>query len=131
MSLVLATLPVRRLGPKRILQPPPMKTFPRVFLPALTLVTLASAAPVARWDFGEEDVSRAVVVGTVQRDVPGPRPPEYPGFERNNTAVRFDGSGGHYALADTGARSQFDFTNGDAIPLEAWVPTQRIGADQN
>ena len=55
------------------------------------------------------------------RDVPGPRPPEYPGFERYNTAVHFDGSGAHFAMADPGAGSPLDFTNGDVITLEAWV----------
>ena len=99
-----------------------MKTLLCALLPlSLTSLALGASAPVARWDFGEEDVSRAVPVGAVQRDVPGPRPPEFPDFERTNTAVRLDGSGARFTLADPGANSAFDFTNGDAITLEAWV----------
>ena len=108
-----------------------MKTRLRFVLPLLLPAAFVSATPVHRWDFGEEDVSRAVVIGTVQRDVPGPRPPEFPGFERSNTAVRFDGSGGHYALADSGANSAWDFTNGDAITLEAWVNPESLRANEN
>src|SRR5687768_14122146 len=60
---------------------PPMKTTLRVLLLlSLTPALLSAAAPVARWDYGQEDFSRAVAVGEVQRDVPGPRAPEYPGF---------------------------------------------------
>jgi mono/diheme cytochrome c family protein len=88
------------------------------------------AAPVARWDFGEESTSRAVAVGEVQRDVPGPRPPVFPDFERNNTAIRLSG-GAHLALADSGAGSMFDFTNGDAITLEAWVQPDALKAGDN
>jgi mono/diheme cytochrome c family protein len=95
----------------------------------LSMCTLVSpnvvtAAPVARWDFGEEDVSRVVPVGAVQRDAVGPRPPEFPDFEANNTAAQFAGVGAHFALADTGTGSVLDFTNGDAITLEAWVKVE-------
>ncbi|HUR57294.1 MAG TPA: DUF1553 domain-containing protein [Opitutaceae bacterium] len=110
-----------------------MKTLPRV-LSLLSLFGsshLHAAGPVARWDFGEEDVSRVVTVGEIERDVPGPRPPDYPGFEANNTALRFNGSGAHLALADTGPGSAFDFTNGDAITLEAWVDVEGLRANEN
>ena len=85
------------------------------------------AAPVARWDFGEESTSQAVPVGDVQRDVPGPRPPTYPDFERNNTAIRV-GGGAHLLVADPGEASPYDFTNGDAITLEAWVQPEGLKA---
>ncbi len=99
----------------------------------LVLLTVGAihAAPVARWDFNEEDTSRAVAVGGVQRDVPGPRPPTYPDFERNNTALHLEGAGAHLALADPGAMSVFDFTNGDAITLEAWVQVASSRAGDN
>ncbi len=109
-----------------------MKTLLCAFLPlSFTSLALAASAPVARWDFGEEDVSRAVAVGGVQRDVPGPRPPEFPDFERNNTAVRLSGDGARYTLADPGAASAFDFTNGDALTLEAWVKVDGEPGTQN
>ena len=97
------------------------------------LVVMASpvpAAPVMRWDFGEESTSKAVAVGEVQRDVPGPRPPMFPDFERNNTAIRLSG-GAHLALADSGAASDFDFSNGDAITVEAWVLVDGHRANDN
>ena len=105
-----------------------MNPLPRVLVPLL-LLTAAVAAPVARWDFGEEDTSRAVVVGTVQRDAPGPRPPLFPDFDSYNTALRLDGNGGHLALADSGEGSALDFTNGDALTLEAWVQVDGFRAN--
>ena len=95
------------------------------------LVGAAAAAPVARWDFGEEDVSRVVAVGSIEREVPGPRPPEFPDFETSNTAARFAGAGAHYAFADPGPASPVDFTNGDAITLEAWVKLDAAKSGEN
>ena len=109
-----------------------MKTLRRVLLLVLCSSGLARAAgPVVRLDFGEKDVLRAVAVGAMQRPVPGPRPPEYPGFEGDNLAVRFKGRGGHFALADSGARDQLDFTNGDALTLEAGVQVEGIKPNEN
>ncbi|QEG02737.1 Planctomycete cytochrome C [Stieleria maiorica] len=79
----------------------------------------ANSGPLARWDFGGNDVVPAAVRGGVQQNLPGPRPPEFPDFAADNTAVRFDG--GYLAITDTGADSEFDFTDGDAVTLEAWV----------
>ncbi len=112
-----------------------MKTFARSrglfpLLCAAMGANLSAAAPVARWDFSEESNSRAVAVGEVQRDVPGPRPPMFPDFERNNTAIRVSG-GAHLALADPGEGSIFDFTNGDPITLEAWVQADALKAGDN
>ena len=107
-----------------------MNPLPRVLVSLLLLTAaVAVAAPVARWDFGEEDTSRAVVVGTVQRDAPGPRPPLFPDFDSYNTALRLDGNGGHLALADPGEGSALDFTNGDALTLEAWVQVDGFRAN--
>ena len=58
-----------------------------------------------------------MAVGTVQRDAPGPRPPEFPDFDAGNTAVKLDGSGAHFSFADPGAGSAFDFQNGDEVDL--------------
>ncbi len=124
-------------GPTRLRTPPPslasfMNT-PRSILPVLAGLVSASwaATPVARWDFNEEDTSRAVAAGAVERDVPGPRPPAFPDFELRNTAAKFGGHGAHLALADPGPGSVFDFANGDVITLEAWVEVEGHNASDN
>jgi len=76
---------------------------------------------VMRWDFGTEESTPMISHGGVQRDQPGPMPPEFPDFADNNTAVYLDGKGAHLSIADKGPNSNYDFTNGDAITLEAWV----------
>ena len=96
-----------------------------------SLAASLCAAPIARWDFGEEDVSRVLAVGSIEREVPGPRPPEFPDFESSNTAARFDGAGAHYTFADPGPASPVDFTNGDAITLEAWVKADAFKSGEN
>ena len=109
----------------------------RSFLPGLLWLSLAGAAagadpPVAmRWDFGAEETTPLRSHGGVHRDVPGPRPPDYPDFEPNNTAVKLDGSGAHLSFEDPGARSPFDFTNGDSVTLEAWVQVDELRAGEN
>ena len=75
---------------------------------------------IARWDFGAEETTPLNAYGNIQRDQAGPRPPEFPDMAANNTAVRVD-SGAYLSLSDEGPDSDFDFTNGDAITLEAWV----------
>jgi mono/diheme cytochrome c family protein len=77
-------------------------------------------AEVARWDFDAEEATPLATRGNVQRDQAGPRPPEFPEMAANNTAVRVS-PGGYLSIADTGPDSDFDFTNGDAITLEAWI----------
>lgn len=103
-----------------------------LLLAAAHLAPLAgAAAPVARWDFGTGEPGRLVPVGAVQRDVPGPRPPEFPEFAAGNIAVKLDGNGAHLRLADPGPQSAFDFTNGDAITLEAWVQVDNLKTGEN
>ncbi len=84
--------------------------------------------PVARWEFGTEEATPLTVRGDIQRDQAGPRPPEFPDMAASNTAVRFNG--GYFAIADTGADSDFDFTNGDAFTIEAWVNPSSIRPGQ-
>ncbi|MBL6705096.1 MAG: DUF1553 domain-containing protein [Planctomycetaceae bacterium] len=86
----------------------------------LALIAAGDPAPVARWDFGTEETAPLVAQGNVQRDQAGPRPPEFPDMSADNTAVRVD-AGAYLSVVDTGADSDFDFTNGDAITMEAWV----------
>ena len=54
-----------------------------------------------------------------------------PGFALDNTAVKLDGSGAHFSLDDVGVQSPFDFTNGDAITLEAWVQVDSLRSGEN
>ena len=91
----------------------------------------AESTPIVRWDFGAEEATPLESHGGVQRDAPGPRPPEYPDFAPDNTAVKLDGNGAHFSLNDTGVQSPFDFTNGDAVTLEAWVQVDSLRAGEN
>ena len=97
---------------------------------ALAATTASAAAAestsVARWDFGAEEETQLTPHGGVQRDQAGPRPPEFPDFAKGNTAVRLDGKSAYLSVADPGPDSDFDFTNGDAITLEAWVKLDGI-----
>ena len=108
-----------------------------LLIPFFALVTcsvvlaFADDKPIIRWDFREEETSRLQAVGGVQRDVPGPRAPEYPDFEANNHAVKFDGQGAHYVFDDPGPNSEFDFTTGDAITLEAWVQVEELRKNEH
>jgi len=81
----------------------------------------ADESVVARWDFGAESTNVFSTFGSVLRDQAGPRPPEFPDFEQNNTALKLEKNGAHLAIVDPGTDSKFDFTNGDPITLEAWV----------
>lgn len=84
------------------------------------------STPVARWDFGAEEETQLTPHGNILRDQAGPQPPEFPDFSRSNTAVRLDGKSTYFSVADSGPDSDFDFTNGDAITLEAWVKVDNI-----
>lgn len=88
------------------------------------------AKPVLQLDFGQEESAPLMAVGGVVRDQAGPRPPEFPDFEANNTAIQLQGKGSRYEIKDSGAQSPFDFTKGDAITLEAWVKVDKIGPGQ-
>lgn len=91
----------------------------------------ADTTPAARWDFSAEEALPLRSFGKVHRDVPGPRPPEYPDFAPDNTAVKLEGNGANFAMEDSGLQSPFDFTNGDDITLEAWVQVDQLHADEN
>lgn len=109
----------------------------RSILAGLLWLLLASVATSAdrpvttRWDFGTEETTPLRTHGGVHRDLPGPRPPLYPDFEPNNTAVKLDGSGARLTFEDPRAKSPFDFTNGDAMTLEAWVQVDELRAGEN
>jgi len=86
--------------------------------------------PVVQLDFGQEESTPLIAVGNVVRDQAGPRPPEFPDFEANNTAIQFNGKGARYEIKDPGPQSVFDFTKGDAITLESWVKVDKLSPGQ-
>ncbi len=93
--------------------------------------THQTARSVAQWRFSAEETSALTAHGGVHRDQAGPRPPYFPDFEASNTAALFDGDGAYFSFADPGKDSDFDFTNGDRITIEAWIDLHAISKDQN
>lgn len=91
-----------------------------VLLHAHVAIAADPTSPVARWEFGTEEATPLRAKGNVQRDQAGPRPPEFPDMAADNSAVRVD-AGAYLSVPDPGSNSDFDFTNGDAITIEAWV----------
>ncbi|MEZ6089335.1 MAG: DUF1553 domain-containing protein [Pirellulaceae bacterium] len=88
-----------------------------------------SISSAAQWEFGSEETSPLKASGHVLRDQAGPRPPEFPDMPANNTAIRVD-SAAYLSIADEGPDSDFDFTNGDAITMEAWVNPSSLSEGQ-
>lgn len=86
---------------------------------------------VAKWDFDTEESTPLAAHRGVHRDQPGPRPAEFPNFDPENRAVKLDGDGAYLSLADPGPQSEYDFTDGDAITLQAWVNLESIGSGEN
>ena len=70
------------------------------------------------WSFGGEPRPDLEAGGGVTFGQSGPRRPDYPIFDLKNLATRFDGKGARLMLADP-PDHRFDFTNGDAVTLEA------------
>lgn len=103
-------------------------------LPLLCLLLLESGAccqdaapqPVQRWGFDRPLHAEIKTAGKVALDVAGPRPPEFPDFAAKNHAAHFAG-GGRLIVPDKGD-GRFDFANGDAIAIEAWVMPESSGA---
>jgi hypothetical protein len=100
---------------------------------ALLAPSLLAGTPAARepWTFDAEQAGALTVTGAVQWDQPGPRRPDYPRFSQTNRAARFEGRGARLEIADPGAHSPFDFGQGDALTLEAWVRLTEIGRGEN
>lgn len=69
----------------------------------------------------DQDSLAATVVGSASLKQPGPSSDDFPLFEKANSAIGFRGTKGYLKVKDPGAKSLLDFTNGDAITLEAWV----------
>ena len=104
----------------------------RRFVPLfLGLSALAAAQSVPVWNFDGNPLAGLTPVGDVRFKQAGPRRPDYPRFEQTNEAATFDGKGAHLEIKDGGANSLFDFKNGDAITLEAWVKPDGLRKGEN
>ncbi len=97
---------------------------------AVPAARAADAPLVERFDFGTEEFGPLVPRGDVVRDQVGPRPPEFPNLEADNMAVQLKGNGARFEIKDPGPQSRYDFTNGDAITLEAWVKVESLRTGQ-
>ena len=83
--------------------------------------------PILFWGFEDaqlEEVTSLEVVGNPVADVAGPRPPEFPDFAPDNTALGLDGRTWLKFADPTDGRCRFDV--GDAISIEAWVRVSSI-----
>ncbi|MCM2369280.1 DUF1553 domain-containing protein [Aporhodopirellula aestuarii] len=89
-------------------------------IPCLSSAQAAEANIVAKWTFDSEEAAPLDLNGEVERDQAGPRPPEYPEFSDDNTALKFNG-GGYLAVPKVLNDDRFQFRNGDKITIEAWV----------
>jgi hypothetical protein len=98
--------------------------------------------PAFWWRFDGDKADAAIIptastaeltgkaTGDVKFGVAGPRPSEYPAFADDNRAVQFAGNGGVIKFGDPGDGSPLDFTQGDAITLEAWVSATKLSNGQ-
>lgn len=97
---------------------------------------LMADAPVAYWRFDQQDqccfpnetheTIYAAPGHSVGLLTEGPRPPKFSSFAEENTALDFTTKGAVASelvvkVKDPGAKSVFDFTNGETITVEAWV----------
>jgi len=98
--------------------------------------TVAEDAPILWWRLssagndsvansgaaaGDEHPLVAVPTGNVDVDVSGPMGEEFPDFRADNRAIGLSKGANYLRVVDPGADSPLDFTNGDAITIEAWV----------
>jgi mono/diheme cytochrome c family protein len=89
----------------------------------LLLIALPLMAQI-HWDF--TDTQGFTRHGQLTMDA-GPRPPEFPDFAADNQALRLPGQGARLMLPDSDDK-RFDFEQGDAITIEAWVSIDEVGA---
>ncbi len=77
-----------------------------------------AAERLALWSFDSEDATSMRLVGGVQRDQAGPRPPTFDHLPADNTAVRLNGRG--HIVADSGG-TDLSVRQGESITIEAYV----------
>ncbi|QDU48026.1 DUF1553 domain-containing protein [Gimesia panareensis] len=71
---------------------------------------------------------QAVVKGKAPQTAAGPRPSEFPLFDKNNKSAQFKAGDGFLRVVDPGENSPLDFAAGDGMTLEAWVNPHTIKA---
>lgn len=97
--------------------------------------------PVAYWQFdgatsealnsrfGNDPLS-AQIVGKVEFQQQGPRPPEFPLFPTSNASAYFSGKNNFLRVADAGDDRSLDMKADDEMTIEAWVFPRSINNDQ-
>ncbi|MEO6788844.1 MAG: LamG domain-containing protein, partial [Chthoniobacteraceae bacterium] len=100
-------------------------------------------APTAYWRFDTieecctssetDEALRANAGDKVSLLEAGPRPPAFPAFSETNTAADFTGypRDTYLRVKDPGAKSVFDFENGETITMEAWVQCGKLVDGKN
>ncbi|QDV15701.1 hypothetical protein Pan153_03180 [Gimesia panareensis] len=71
---------------------------------------------------------QALVKGKAPQTVAGPRPSEFPLFDKNNKSAQFKAGDGFLRVVDPGENSPLDFAAGDGMTMEAWVNPHTIKA---
>jgi hypothetical protein len=97
----------------------------------VSLTALAAAETSPAWTFDGQPGPELSAVGNVRLKQAGPRRPDFPRFDTRNVAPTFDGQGARLVIKDPGADSVFDFKNGDAFTLEAWVRPDGLRKGEN
>ena len=97
--------------------------------------------PVAFWRLDETEGNATAnaagaglhgeIRGNIRRGQVGPRPKFFPDFPADNRAMGLGAAGAYIRVADPGAGSALDFTNGDTITLEAWAKLDRLDDGAN
>lgn len=101
-----------------------------MLLAAASTAQSSESSLAGRWEFGSEEALPLTPRGEIVRDQAGPRPPEFPHLEADNMAVQLKGNGARFEIQDPGPQSRFDFANGDAITMEAWIRVESLRAGQ-
>ena len=82
----------------------------------------AEPVPVAQWSFNGDKADIGQAEGRVVFQQEGPSMKQFASFTAANRAALFGGEkAGFIRVKDAGKSSKFDFDNGDAITIEAWV----------
>jgi len=82
----------------------------------------ADPAPVAQWSFDADKADIGKAEGGVIFQQDGPSQKQFKHISSSNKAAKFEGAKGSFIrVSDPGEKSLFDFDNGDAITIEAWV----------